>query len=163
LIEPFQPKPVNSVLDIGGGMGGFDALLNSLWPGVDVGILDGMRSGPVVGPRDEPYSNADVAEEFLRENGVTNMQFFDPDELPDDPMQFDLIISLQAWCFHFLPSRYMDFALKCSRRGTVWILDVRIMQRFWASDLFSQERLEPIGEAPGFTEKYTRMAFKVIK
>lgn len=161
-IDQFIPSPLTSVLDIGGGMGGFDALLNALQPGLAVTILDGMSSAPEVGKPDRPYSSARVAEQFLRENGVTDVWFIDPDKLPDRPEKFDLILSLQSWCFHYPPQVYMDFALRASRRGTVWILDVRIMQRFWASDLFSQERLEPLGEAPGFTEKYTRMAFRVL-
>lgn len=161
-IEAFLPEPLTSVLDIGGGMGGFDALLAKRSPGLAVTILDGMNCGAEVVDRDRPYSNARVAERFLRDNGVGDVWFFDPEKLPTRPEPFDLILSLQSWCFHYPPQVYMDFALKCSRPGTVWILDVRIMTRFWASDLFSQERLEPIGEAPGFTEKYTRMAFRVV-
>lgn len=160
-INRFIPKPLVSVLDIGGGMGGFDALLNRAHPNLSVAILDGMRSAPNVVERDKPYSNATAAANFLKDNGVSSAAFYDPDDLPDDPPKVDLIVSLQAWCFHFMPSVYMNFAFKCSRPGTVWILDVRIMQRYWASDLFSQERLEPLGEAPGFNDKYTRMAFKV--
>ena len=161
-IKQFIPRPLTSVLDIGGGMGGFDALLNRVHPNLYVAILDGMRSPPNVIERNQPYSNATAAEHFLRENGVHQPVFYDPESLPDDPPKFDLVISLQAWCFHIMPSSYMDFALKSSRPGTVWILDVRIMQRFWASDLFSQARLDPIGEAPGFNDKYTRMAFRVL-
>lgn len=168
-IDRFIPRPLTSVMDIGGGMGGFDALLNFVQPGLDVTIVDGMKCNPEVGKRDEPYSNSVAAEEFLRENGVARPRLIDWRAAMDKPAAIagglpplDLIISLQAWCFHFPPATYMKFALAASRPGTVWIVDVRIMQRFWASDLFSQERLEPIGEAEGFTDKYTRMAFKVI-
>ncbi len=162
-IAQFLPKPLTSVLDIGGGMGGFDALLAALNPGLRVAILDGADDPAKVQKADQPYSSAGAAAEFLEANKVAGFWFFRPGDLPEEPpRKFDLIISLQAWCFHFLPSTYMAFALKCSRPGTIWVLDVRIMQRFWASDLFSQERLEPIGEAPGFTDKYTRMAFRVV-
>lgn len=161
-IDRFIPRPLTSVLDIAGGMGGFDALLNFVQPGLEVSILDGIGARPEVVERDQPYSDARAAELYLRENGVRNLWFFAPDRLPVDPPKFDLILSLQGWCFHFAPSVYMKFALRASRPGTVWILDVRTPQPSWEADLFSQERLEPIGTAPGFTEKYTRMAFKVV-
>lgn len=167
-IDKFIPRPCASVLDIGGGMGGFDALLAAVQPGLKIAILDGFTDAPKV-PDDQnmfgttSYSCAAVADEFLKANGVNDAMFLDPKLLPSQPPRFDLILSIQSWGFHYPPNVYMKFALKASRPGTIWILDVRIMTRFWASDLFSQERLEPIGEAPGFTEKYTRMAFKVTR
>lgn len=167
-IDPFIPRPCRSVLDIGGGMGGFDALLAAVQPGLQVTILDGFADKAEV-PADQvrygttSYSSAAAADEFLRANGVIDPVFLDPKLLPSHPPTYDLILSIQSWGFHYPPNVYMKFALKASRPGTIWILDVRIMTRFWASDLFSQERLEPIGEAEGFTDKYTRMAFKVIK
>ncbi len=167
-IDKFIPRPCASVLDIGGGMGGFDALLAQLQPGLQVAILDGFSDPPKV-PDDQKtygttsYSCAAAADEFLRANGVDSPIFLDPKLLPSHPPKFDLILSIQSWGFHYPPNVYMKFALKASHPGTVWILDVRVMTRFWASDLFSQERLEPIGEAEGFTDKYTRMAFKVVK
>lgn len=168
-IDQFIPRPCRSVLDIGGGMGGFDALLNYMQPGLAITILDGEVDRPVT-DRDkafskQTYSNRDAADEFLRANGVEDLAFFAAGALPEPHSleKFDLILSLQAWCFHFPPEVYMKFALGCSAPGTIWILDVRIMNRFWASDLFSQARLEPIGEAEGFNGKYTRMAFLVTE
>jgi SAM-dependent methyltransferase len=161
-IKRFIPETLTSVLDVGGGMGGFDALLAAKNPDLKVAILDGMHDWPALTKPDQTHSNAYAAAEFLEANGVSGTEFFDPAALPAAPSTFDLILSLQAWGFHFPPSVYMKFAFKASRKGTVWILDVRIMQRFWASDLFSQQHLEPLGEAPGFNDKYTRMAFLVV-
>jgi len=160
--ERFIPQDLSSVLDVGGGMGGFDALLHAQHPGLKVAILDGINDPPEVQKPSQTHSNAAVAADFLVANGVRGVDFYNPNALPEKPPAFDLILSLQAWGFHLTPSVYMKFALNASRKGTVWILDVRIMQRFWASDLFSQERLEPLGEAPGFNDKYTRMAFVVV-
>lgn len=166
-IDQWIPRPCRSVLDIGGGMGGFDALLNFVQPGIDITILDGADDRPVIAAdkafSEKSYSSNDAAREFLAANGVPRVAFFSPGALPKTPPLVDLILSLQAWCFHFIPATYMKFALSCSKPGTVWILDVRIMTRFWASDLFSQARLEPLGEAPGFNGKYTRMAFRVVE
>jgi len=168
-IDDFIPRPLTSVLDIGGGMGGFDALLARCQPGLRITIMDGFSDKPVP-ERDKAfsqktYSDADAALDFLNANNVPtdDVSFINANAPEAKPTrQFDLILSLQAWCFHFMPAVYMKFALAASRPGTVWILDVRVMTKFWASDLFSQERLEPIGEAPGFNDKYTRMAFRVI-
>jgi hypothetical protein len=162
-IDHWIPRPLNSVLDIGGGMGGFDALLNSLQPGLQITILDGFNNPAEVQQRDQPYSNARVAEAFLRENGVRDLWFFRPDRLPASPPKFDLVISLQAWCFHFPPAAYLNFALQASHPGTIWILDVRTPQDDWLAQLSATDRLQLIGVADGFTEKYRRMAFSVLK
>lgn len=176
-IRQFIPETINGVLDIGGGMGGIDALLNHEYGGtIDVVIVDGDRDPPDP-PREKgagkTYSNCAAAFEFLTANGVMHPKFL---IAPAEPQRtfdkaflsmiepVDLVLGVQAWGFHFPPALHMPLAYAFSHPGTVWILDVRVQDTGspWATQLYSEERLEPIGQAAGLTDKYQRLAFRVI-
>jgi hypothetical protein len=185
-IRHFFPDKVGGVLDIGGGMGGIDALINHEYGGtLDVVIVDGDRDKPVkvknqgIGDRHKTYSNCAAAFEFLVANGVIHPKFLTPpvpsETEPAVVKEFDkaflstiepvdLVLGVQAWGFHFPPWLHMPLAYAFSKIGTVWILDVRMQETGspWAATLYSEERLEPIGSAKGFTDKYQRLAFKVV-
>ncbi len=172
-IRHFIPETINGVLDIGGGMGGIDALLNHEYGGtIDVVIVDGDRDKPVA-EKGKTYSNCAAAFEFLTQNGVVHPKFLIAPAEPQKEFDkgflstiepVDLVLGVQAWGFHFPPSTHLPLAFAFSKPGTVWILDVRTEGRSapWAADLFSQERLEPLGAVPGVTEKYERLAFRVV-
>lgn len=173
-IRHLLPETIAGVLDIGGGMGGIDALINHEYGGtLDVVIVDGDQNLPVVTKPDQPYSNCSVAFDFLCANGVIHPKFLTAPDKPQTDFEpaflrtiepVDLVLGVQSWGFHFPPSLHMALAFAFSKIGTVWILDVRQSPAGspWAVDLFSQERLEPIGEVPGLTDKYSRLAFKVV-
>lgn len=182
-IRPFFPEQVGGVLDIGGGMGGLCALINREYGGtLDVVIVDGDRD-PAAVPKEKglpfdgrTYSNCAAAYQFLQLNGVLHPKFLTAPPAGVEPRKefedaflrtiepVDLVLGVQAWGFHFPPSLHLALAFAFSKPGTVWILDVREREGNspWAADLFSQERLEPIGRVPGHNGKYSRLAFRVI-
>lgn len=177
-IRHFIPAEINGVLDIGGGMGGIDALLNHEFGGaIDVVIVDGDRDKPIAPKVDDgkTYSNCAAAFEFLTANGVVHPKFL---LAPAEPAKtfdkgflstiepVDLVIGVQSWGFHFAPAVHMPLAFAFSHPGTVWILDVREYaggRSPWLVQLVSEERLEPIGRVPGYNEKFARHAFRVIE
>lgn len=174
-IRQWIPDGCNGVLDIGGGMGGIDALINHEYGGaIDVVIVDGDRDAPVVKDKAKTYSNCAAAFEFLVANGVVHPKFLlAPPET--EVRQFDkaflstiepvdLVLGVQAWGFHFPPALHLQLAYAFSHPGTVWILDIREVEGRapWLVQLVSEERLEPIGRVDGHTEKYARHAFRVI-
>lgn len=163
-LEQFLPSGgVQSILDVGGGMGGIDCMLSRKYAGPDVTILDGISDLPEVRTHAQTFSNASVAEAFLRENGVRRSHFIDANgALPRALKEFDLIISLQSWCFHYPPSVYMKWVLQAAKPGAVLILDVRKDRRHWIVELFSTAGLEPIGETTSDDAvKFTRLGFLV--
>jgi hypothetical protein len=176
-IRPFLPEKIEGVLDIGGGMGGIDALINHEYGGnLDVVIVDGDRDQPQV-PKEKgagkTYSNCAAAFEFLCANGVVHPKFLIAPAEPEAKFEkallstiepVDLVLGVQSWGFHFPPALHMPLAYAFSKVGTVWILDVRVQETGspWATQLYSEERLEPIGQVAGLTDKYQRLAFKVI-
>lgn len=173
-IRRFIPETINGVLDIGGGMGGIDALINHEYGGtIDVVIVDGDRDKPVVTAKDKTYSNCAAAFEFLTANGVVHPKFLIAPAEPQTKFDkafmsmiepVDLVLGVQSWGFHFPPALHMPLAYAFSHPGTVWILDIREVEGRapWLVQLVSEERLEPIGAVPGSTDKYSRHAFRVI-
>lgn len=175
-IRHLLPEKIEGVLDIGGGMGGIDALLNHEFGGtLDVVIVDGDRDKPIAPKPDagKTYSNCSAACEFLEANGVLHPKFLIAPAEPATKFDkaflstiepVDLVLGIQAWGFHFPPSVHMPLAYAFSKVGTIWILDVRenAGRAPWLVELVSEERLEPIGRVPGLTDKYARHAFRVI-
>jgi hypothetical protein len=178
-IRPLLPETISGVLDIGGGMGGIDALINHEYGGtLDVVIVDGDRDPPAkvkqrAGEQSKTYSNCAAAFEFLVANGVVHPKFLIAPKEPETKFDkaflstiepVDLVLGVQSWGFHFPPSLHMPLAYAFSKVGTIWILDVRVQDTGspWAAQLYSEERLEPIGDLEGLTEKYRRLAFKVV-
>ncbi len=173
-IRQWIPDGCNGVLDIGGGMGGIDALINHEYGGaLDVVIVDGDRDAPTVKAKDKTYSNCAAAFEFLTANGVVHPKFLiapaEPQKTFDKAFlsmiePVDLVLGVQAWGFHFPPALHMPLAYAFSHPGTVWILDIREVEGRapWLVQLVSEERLEPVGRIDGHTDKYARHAFRVI-
>jgi SAM-dependent methyltransferase len=158
-MAPHLPARCRTLLDVGSGLGGIDALLNRHYRGtVHVRLLDGLDDPAEVRLHRETYNSMAVAADFLGKNGVDYLGCYSPKwaRAPYDGATFELIVSLQSWCFHFGPEAYLDFVKRRCRPGTVLILDVRADKPLW--------RMQ-IGDA--FTEvacaraarKYNRLVF----
>jgi SAM-dependent methyltransferase len=136
-IHPFLPPSCSSILDVGGGLGGVDALLVKKYGGdCEVCILDGESDPPKMNLHRETFNDMAVARDFLGKNGVSNFSYYAPPRL-GEPRPFDLIVSLGSWCFHYEPKTYLGFVRACCRPGTVIILDVRKQKEEWIRQLKS--------------------------
>lgn len=133
-IDSYLPDDCQSILDVGGGMGGIDILLSeefSFQP--DVTLLDGIGDPPEMTVHRRHFSNFQIACGFLCANGVPRPKIhsLDPDNLPPRPPRYyDLVISFKSWCFHYPPGEYLDFiAAGCIAGETKIIVDVRREKR----------------------------------
>ena len=136
------PSNVEHILDIGGGLGGIDALLikEHYTHQPTVWILDGLADAPTHIKADQTFSNSAVASEFLQRNGVNKVGFINPNlarQSPEfgGPVKFDLIISNASYCFHYGPQEYLEFIKYHSHEDTVMILDVRAYKDEWVQQL----------------------------
>lgn len=131
-LQPFLPKECGSLLDIASGLGGIDILLGRYYPRLTITLMDGAHDGPDVRKHYTTFNDGGVALDFQRKNGTKNVEFLDA--LTARPTRvFDLVISLQGWCFHFSPETYLDFvtkSLRVSGPGLV-IVDVRRQHEDW--------------------------------
>jgi hypothetical protein len=158
--EPYLPEQCDAILDIGGGMGGINVLLNHHYGGdCSVTLLDGTHDEPRMVRHSQTFSNFDVARDFLHLNGVRDVRSIDAGHVhPTAPSFFDLVISLKSWCFHYPPETYLDLVIGCVIRGqTQLIVDVRRDRPEWAHLLertFAQARV--IYHGPKFSTFWFR-------
>lgn len=132
-IEPVLPAVCRSVLDVGSGLGGIDVLLAHRYPDLHVYTLDGVDDPPVVASHSKPFSNATVARDFLRKNGVLRHTHLPP-LAQDFGAKFDLVVSFAAWGFHILPGDYLPQVKEALNKGAVVVLDVRHTRRDWLEE-----------------------------
>lgn len=130
----YLPADCQSICDIGGGMGGIDALLNRHYGGVDVFILDGVADQPIFTNSGRTFNDMRVTARFLAGNGVETFGYFPPGSRTTGT-KFDLILSCQAWCFHLPPAAYTEFALEGWQSGTRMIVDLRLGREDWRDEL----------------------------
>lgn len=153
-VLPALPAECRSVLDIGSGLGGIDILVAKHYsPQPKIVLLDGIDDEPIVKSSFKSFSNAAVADDFLRKNGVHKVGLFDGGEPP-----FDLVYSYYAYGFHIHPGNYLLDIKKATHAKTVLIFDVRKSKREWL-----REFVEAFGTPKVLhtAEKYVRLAFNV--
>lgn len=134
-IAPYLPADSPfTMLDVGGGLSGISARINQHYGGKLIcGVLDGKNTLAVVDKHAEPFNNAVATQGFLHANGVKRQLFYAPTDELDTT--FGLVISTQAWCFHFAPDVYLSRVLKCLRGGGKVIVDVRNRHLDWLDTL----------------------------
>lgn len=153
------PARCRTLLDVGSGLGGIDVLLNRHYGGaVHVRLLDGLDDPAVVKLHRKTYNSMAVAADFLGRNGVDYLGCYSTAcaGAPADGPACDLIVSLQAWCFHFAPEAYLGFVQRRCRPGTVLILDVRADKPLWRMQLAEAFREVACARA---ARKYNRLVF----
>ena len=140
LIRPWLPELLYPhILDVGCGMGGIDFVLHQHYgSGASFALIDGdCEPAPVV-RHGEPSGSVWHAMAFLVANGIPECQlqaFVAPPCNLDRCEPIDLVISLQAWCFHFAPAPYLERILARRRKNCRFILDVRANRPQWRWEL----------------------------
>lgn len=156
------PERCRSVLDIGSGLGGIDVRLNRHYGGgVHVRLLDGTEDEPVVSLHNTTYNSMQVAADFLLKNGVEYFACYSARNAvsaPPDGSTYDLVVSLQSWCFHYAPDLYLPFVKARCKPGTVLILDVRADKPMWREQL--RAAFTEVGYAL-IRRKFNRLVFNV--
>lgn len=134
---PHLPATANRILDIGGGLGGIDIHLSRHYGNQpEIHMLDriGIDEETYFGYEEvaSKYNDPEETRAYLGKGGVPEDQFYfwDADKslegLSDGGMQFDVILSLKSWCFHYPYSTYEDLVSKILAPGGVMFVDVRL-------------------------------------
>jgi len=153
-MEAHLPETCRSVLDVGSGLGGIDVLLNRKYPGLQVRLMDGTNDPAVMTFHNRTYNDMMIAGDFQHKNGVAKFGYYSIP--PKGPVDFDLIVSLGSWCFHYGPTAYLSFVKQCCHAGTVLILDVRADKPLWREEL--RETFTEIACAKA-ARKFNRLVF----
>lgn len=133
-IKPHLPTACLSTLDIGCGIGGIDILLYRHYnESIIMCLLDGNRDPTSVeygfSEKQHIYNSLDVTEKLLIENGVSSGDLIileaDKNNTIEVSNDFDLIISLFSWGFHYPISTYIEEVIKLIHKHSYLIIDIR--------------------------------------
>ncbi len=132
-LQPYLPKRVTALLDIGCGMAGIDVLFWRHFGNPTLHLLDGTGHTDVrilFHAAMNPYNSMPIARRLLEGNGVPGGRVV---EWPPDPLAAvpacDLIVSLLSWGFHYPVSTYLGLAERTLSPAGRLILDLRRGQR----------------------------------
>lgn len=132
-MSKFLPPRAGSILDIGCGLAGIDALLHERYGNPMINLLDETGVVPNVEDRTgykangmRPFNDMSVARELLVLNSVeaSNIKEW-PIGYSMGPIPCDLCISLLSWGWHYPVRTYLDLAWDSIVEGGRLILDVR--------------------------------------
>lgn len=131
-VEPFLPASPENILDIGCGLGGINVAIDRFYNHEpDFYLLDKDEVSEVYYGFDEHpavYNSLEATEEFLGENGISESQVNTVDVsyegYPLDK-EFDLIISLFSWGFHYPLETYLKEVKRTLASDGVLIIDIR--------------------------------------
>lgn len=156
-----EPK---HVLDLGSGLGLIDIELVRRY-NTYCSLVDGEEPPPVFKHAD-PFCCRRVVEDFWRDNEipVTSWRYMSPEQVTTQPLygNFDCVISLRSWCFHYPPRVYMETVRQYLAPKAVVLLDVR-RNRLDTHDEWLAELAKewPDNEVLETGEKYDRIRFEI--
>lgn len=173
-IKPVLPTECRNLLDVGGGMSGLGIRLHRHYKATNpvlavdhkevkgdypmIAVLDGLYDPPVVKKHWHTFNSSLVTRDFAADNGVSRCWYITPDEDLEEFKwsKFQLVVSTQAWCFHFPPALYMEKVKLMTYPGAIIVLDVRI-GKDWMKELHAN--FEVLGGLVS-RDKWVRTAFR---
>ena len=152
----------NSVLDIGCGLAGIDALIANTYKTKTFHLLDGsgarekLNGFSVVTP--EPWDDVSRGVRFMRDNVDDDVAIIPhhPDTLPKCGV-VDLILSLRSWGHHYPIHTYLNLAKRSLSLGGHLVLDIR--KGTDGYDQLISNGFRYARQIPDTSEKCTRLAF----
>jgi hypothetical protein len=135
-IKPWLPEKVETILDIGCGVGGINVLLYRHYQfdhNIKFFMLDKTRLNPKMyyGFKSAGafYNSLGITQNLLEENEIPRMNIQLIEATPDFQIPFafqaDLVISLISWGFHYPVSTYLQPVYDHMASGAHLILDIR--------------------------------------
>lgn len=137
ILQPHLPDRSHAILDIGCGVAGIDVLLYQHYKEKgqisDIYLLDKTEMPKKVYYGLEQngcyYNSLATAKEMLASNGADPKHIFLQEDHTghtiDFKTEFDLVISLISWGFHYPIATYLDQVYAMLKAGGILILDVR--------------------------------------
>ncbi len=149
----FLPKSINSIMDIGCGLGIINIFLNKFYNNKPIFyLLDKNRIDRKISygfsSNYESYNNLSETKDILLNNNIDKDQIhlFDVDKEIKINNQIDLVISLKSMGYHYPLEGYLKLFRKICNENTIFIFDVS--DGYYKEDLFKKyfEKIQIIHE-----------------
>jgi len=131
-IQKFLPKSAENILDIGCGIGAIDIFLNKYYNNlskfhlVDKNYISKKIVYGFSRSETEGYNNLYTTKNFLLANKVDekNICIYDIDKDKLSEINYDLVISLVSWCYHYPLETYLSYLRQSTHNKTIFIIDI---------------------------------------
>jgi len=136
-LREFLPENAGNILDIGCGVAGIDAVLfNHYGRRSDIAfyLFDRTEVNAAafkygMGDSDRFYNSLQIARQLLSANGISLSSIHLIEAVPgvrfDYAAQFELVISLISWGYHYPLETYLEDVFACLRPGGRLVVDLR--------------------------------------
>ena len=133
-IKDLLPNNATNILDIGAGLGGIDIFISEYYKhSLNVYLFDKTILNKGISynynTRSPFYSSLLLAKNILRNNGLSSDRIFTKEISKNESINlmvnFDIIISLLSWGFHYPVDVYIDEVYNLLINGGILILDIR--------------------------------------
>lgn len=125
---PFLPEKINSIIDIGCGLGGIDVLLSHYYDFPRMYLIDKDKVDKKVTygftEIESYYNNFELLRKIMTMNNIKNYRIIDNDNF-NIIRNTDLIISLLACGFHFPLYYYFAKIYESLNENGIFICDIR--------------------------------------
>lgn len=134
IIKQFLPQNMSSFLDIGCGVAGIDLLISHHYANnVDIFLIDKTQVDKNIHYYFETegsfYNSLQISKKLLETNGVSSDRIHLQEATNDNKIlfenEFDLIVSLISWGFHYPVSTYLNEVYDKLKPGGILIVDIR--------------------------------------
>ncbi|MGD8307394.1 MAG: methyltransferase domain-containing protein [Ignavibacteria bacterium] len=131
LMVSYLPEKVNSILDIGCGIGAIDVLLHNFYyrDNPKIYLLDSeINNNEIVygfNRGESFYNSFNATKQLMKANNIKNYTCHDIKNGFPDITNVDLIISLLSWGYHYPVDEYLNNVRNCIADNGVLILNVR--------------------------------------
>jgi hypothetical protein len=127
-LKPYLPRKIDSLLDIGCGLGGIDVLIARKARTKTIHLVDGYIMNDAnknhgYHKKTKPWTDVDSAGKFVKDNyslADVRLHYYDKKV---KVVGVDLILSMWSWGFHYPVAEYMPVALANPKARIV--LDIR--------------------------------------
>jgi SAM-dependent methyltransferase len=118
-LRPWLPAVANTIVEIGCGPGKLAVELAKIYPDAVIHLVDGDGTGPSQSSFQEecrPWSDVHAAMEYvLNQEPDCKVFAWTPEQIVNEVIPCDLVISIKSWCHHYPVETYLPFVRRSLR------------------------------------------------